>query len=144
MTATTMEHARFRFRCESLKIEERADAVKEALAKTKGVVEVAVNKRVGSILVLFDQAKVGADKLFCSIATSLGLKPEEVKSKISSFNRAITGRTARKVVKRGLLGAGITTIALLAYSEKAHVVAGSVWLTLMAAHLYQNKRTLFS
>ncbi|MCT4535923.1 HMA2 domain-containing protein [Halodesulfovibrio sp.] len=144
MSATTVEHARFRFRCESLKIEEHANAIKESLAKTKGVVEVAVNKRVGSILVLFDQAAVSADKLFCKIAEGLGLEPEQIKSKLSSFNRAVIGRSGRRVVKRGLLCAGATTLALLAFSEKGHAVAGGVWLTLMAAHLYQNKRTLFS
>lgn len=143
MNTTKAHNARFRFRCESLKLEERANAVKDALTKTKGVVEVAVNKRVGSLLVVFDQAKVQAEDLFCKIARCLGLEPEQVKSKLSSFNRAITGKKGRRIVKRGMMAAGITALSLLTVSHDKHAIAGAVWLSLIATHLYQNKRTLF-
>jgi len=144
MNTTAAQHARFRFRCESLKFEEHAHAVKNALAKTKGVAEVAVNKRVGSVLVLFDRAKIQAEQLFSTIITSLGLAPEEVKEKLHELNRTISGRKGRRFIKRGLMGAGLLTLGLLTVSEKGHAIAGGVWLTLLAAHLYQNKRTLLS
>lgn len=144
MSTTAVHHARFRFRCESLKLDERADAVKSALTKTKGVAEVAINKRVGSVLVLFDRAKVQAEQLFSTIVASLGLDPEEVKEKLRELNRAVSGRKGRRIIKRGLMGAGLVTLGMLTISEKGHAIAGGVWLTLLAAHLYQNKRTLFS
>ncbi|MFA9395725.1 MAG: HMA2 domain-containing protein [Halodesulfovibrio sp.] len=144
MSTTTKHHARFRFRCESLKLEERANAVKDALSKTKGVAEVAVNKRVGSLLVLFDQGKVQAEQLFSTIARCVGLNPEQVRNKLTSFNRTITGRKGRRVVKRGMMAVGITALALLTVSEDKHAIAGVVWLSLIATHIYQNKRTLFN
>ena len=144
MSTTTEHHARFRFRCESLKLEERANAVKDALSKTKGVAEIAVNKRVGSLLVLFDRGKVQAEQLFSTIARCLGLEPEQVKSKLTSFHHTITGKKGRRVVKRGMLAAGITALSLLTVSDDKHAIAGVVWLSLIAAHIYQNKRTLFN
>jgi len=142
--ADAPHHARFRFRCESLKMAEKANAVRDSLSKTKGVVKVAVNKRVGSLLVCYDQTKAKVEQLFQNVASSLGIDVNEVKRKLSSVNRAIVGRTSRRIVKRGMLGAGIATLALLAYSEKKHAISGSIWVGLMAVHLYQNKRTLFS
>ena len=144
MSTTTEHHARFRFRCEPLKLEERANAVKDALSKTKGVAEVAVNKRVGSLLVLFDLGKVQAEQLFTTIARCLGLEPEQVKDKLTSFNRTITGKKGRQVVKRGMMAVGITTLTLLTVSEDKHAMAGVVWLSLIATHIYQNRRTLFN
>lgn len=144
MKTTTEHHARFRFRCESLKLEERANAVKDALSKTKGVAEIAVNKRVGSLLVLFDRGKVQAEQLFSTIARCLGLEPEQVKNKLTSFNRTITGKKGRRVVKRGMMVAGITALSLLTVSEDKHAMAGVVWISLIAAHIYQNRRTLFN
>ena len=144
MHASTTQHARFRFRSESLKIEETANTVKNSLLKTKGVATVAINKRVGSLLVYFDQTKVKAEKLFGTIASKLGIDVAEVKNKLSSFHRSISGRQGRKVVKRGLMGAGAASLGLLAFSEKGHAIACGVWLSLLAIHLYQNKRTLLT
>lgn len=142
--STTIHNARFRFRCESLKLEERANAVKDALTKTKGVAEITINKRIGSLLVLFDQAKVQAEQLFSTIARCLGMEPGQVKNKLSSFNLKITSKKGRRVVKRGMMAAGITTLMLLTVSEDKHAIAGVVWLSLIAAHLYQNRRTLLN
>ncbi|SIN99023.1 HMA2 domain-containing protein [Halodesulfovibrio marinisediminis] len=142
--STTTYHSRFRFRCESLKFDEKAKAVKEALTKTKGVVEVAVNKRVGSLLVIFDHAKIRAEQLFSTIASSLGMDPEQVKDKLRSVSQAINSKRGRRYVKRGLLGAGVITLSLLTISEDAHAFSGVIWLSLMATHIYQNRRTLFS
>ena len=143
MTTTAETNGRFRVRDEALKIEEKAAAAKESLLKTKGVVEVAVNKLVGSILVLFDKTKVKAEQLFTKLGECLGINIARVKKGLSCFNRTITGRKARRIVKFSMIGAGVTTLTLLAYSEDKHAIAGMVWVSLMVAHLYQNKRTLF-
>lgn len=140
----TTHHSRFRFRCESFKLDEKAQAVKEKLQKTKGVAKVAVNKRVGSLLVIFDHAKVCAERIFETIASSLGIDPNIVKSKLRSVSQAINSKKGRRYVKRGLLGAGTITLSLLTISEDAHAVSGVIWLTLMATHIYQNRRTLLS
>lgn len=144
MSTATATQERFRFRCESLRIDEKAAEVKKSLLKTKGVVELAINKRVGSVLVVFDKAKTNIDTLFVKIAESLGVDVQKVKDGLSRFSHTVSGRKGRRIVKRGMMGAGVAAIGLLAYSEKGHAIAGGVWLTLLAAHLYQNKRTLFS
>lgn len=132
---------RFRFRCKSLCIEEKVAAVRASLANTKGVVEVTVNKRVGSLLVLFDKAKVNAETLFLKVAEDLGIDRQKFRDE---FSRKFSRRAGRRGVKQGMLGAGLLSLALLAYSGKAHALVGGVGITLLAAHLYQNKRTLFS
>ena len=144
MSTATATQERFRFRCKSLRIDDKAAEVKESLLKTKGVIELAINKRVGSVLVIFDKAKTSAETLFVKIAESLGVDVQKVKDGLSRFSRTVSGRKGRRIVKRGMMGAGVAAIGLLAYSEKGHAISGGVWLTLLAAHLYQNKRTLFS
>lgn len=142
---TTAEaQGRIRFRDELLKVEEKAATAKESLLKTKGVVEVAINQRVGSLLVLFDKSKVMADHLLLRLAECLGIDPARIKAGLTRVSRTVTSRRARRIVKLGMLGAGITTLTLLAYSEKGHAIAGGIWVSLMGAHLYQNRRTLFS
>jgi copper chaperone CopZ len=133
---------RIRFRNEALKVAEFAYAVRDSLLEVKGVAQVQINRRIGSILVLFDRTKVTAEGILTRIAESLGIDVEKVKNGASDVKKALTSREGRRYVKRGMLVSLATALGVLVVSERAHVAAGVVFVHLLALHLYQNKRTL--
>lgn len=133
---------RIRFRNESLKVAEFGYTLRDALLEVKGVVQVQVNKRIGSILILFDKTKISADKILNTIAGALGVDMSKVKNGISNANKALTGRKGRRYVKRGLMASIATALGIVYFSEKWHVVAGITFVHLLALHLYQNKKSL--
>lgn len=142
MTATAANHGRIRFRNESLKVAEFGYTVRDSLLEIKGVVQVQVNKRIGSILILFDKTKVNTDKILTKIAESLGVDMTKIKSNVSNMQKALAGRKGRKYVKRGMMASMAALLGIVYFSEKWHVAAGVAFVHLLALHLYQNKRTL--
>ncbi|SOB60120.1 conserved protein of unknown function [Pseudodesulfovibrio profundus] len=135
-------HGRIRFRNEALKVAEFGYGVRDALLEVKGVVQVQVNKRIGSILILFDKTKVSGEKILSKIADSLGVDMKKVKANISSMQKSLTGKKGRTYVKRGLMASIAAALGIVYFSEKWHVAAGVVFVHFLALHLYQNKRTL--
>ena len=133
---------RIRFRNEALKVAEFAYTIRDSLLEVKGVVQVQVNKRIGSILILFDKSKVSADKILNQIAETLGVDMTKVKTGVKDMQKALTSRKGRKYVKRGLMATIAAALGIVYFSEKWHVVAGVTFIHLLALHLYQNKRTL--
>lgn len=133
---------RIRFRNEALKLGEFAYTVRDSLLEVKGVIQVQVNKRVGSILILFDKTKTNAEKILNRIAGALGVDMEKVKADLSNVRKKLTGVKGRRYVKRGMFGALAAALGIVFFSEKMHVAIGVVFVHLLALHLYQNKRTL--
>lgn len=133
---------RIRFRNEALKVAEFGYAVRDALLEIKGVVQVQVNKRIGSILILFDKAKVSADSILTKLAEALGVDMSKVKENAAKVKKSFIGIKGRRYVKRGLLASIAAALGIVYFSEKWHVAAGVVFVHLLALHLYQNKKTL--
>jgi copper chaperone CopZ len=144
MNAAATTEGRIRFRNEALKVAEFGYAIRDSLLEAKGVMQVQVNKRVGSILILFDKTKISAEKILNKIAEAIGVDMTKVKAGVNNMNKALTGRKGRRYVKRGLMATITTAIGVVYFSEKLHVVAGIGFLTLLAMHVYQNKRTLMN
>ncbi|BCS88104.1 HMA2 domain-containing protein [Pseudodesulfovibrio sediminis] len=140
MNAATQ--GRIRFRNEALKVTEFGFTLRDALLEVKGVVQVQVNKRIGSILILFDNTKISAEKVLSKIADALGVDLTKVKSGMNDVHKALTGMKGRRYVKRGMLASMATLLGIVYFSEKWHVAAGVAFVHLIALHLYQNKKTL--
>ncbi len=139
-----MAHGRIRFRNGALKVGEMGYALRDELLAAKGVLDVQFNKRIGSMLVLFDKARISAEHILARIADTLHIDVTKVRAGLTTFNRAIGSRKARRNVKLGMgLSLG-TAIGALALSNRWHAVAGTAFLTLLGTHLYQNRRTLTS
>lgn len=138
----TATAGRLRVRNGALKSNELATCVKEKLFEAKGVLEVQVNRRVGSVLVLFDKARISVERVMGRIATALGMDTKKLSAKAQSAQKAISGKKGRRYVKRGMIVALAAALGVVAYSEKWHVIAGGAFLTLLGAHLYQNRRTV--
>lgn len=133
---------RIRFRNDALKAAEFGYAIRDSLLELKGVVQVQVNKRIGSILILFDKTKVSGEKILTKVADALGVDMAKVKANVSTMQKALTGKKGRTYVKRGMLTTMGALLGVVCFSEKWHVVAGVAFVHLLALHLYQNKRTL--
>lgn len=136
------DQGRIRFRNESLKVAEFAYGIRDSLLEVKGVIQVQVNKRIGSILILFDKTKVSAENILSKVAEGLGIDMAKVKENVSNMKKALNGRNGRKYVKRGMGGALAAALGIVYFSEKWHVAAGIVFIHMLALHLYQNRRTL--
>ncbi len=129
---------RIRLRNKALKAEELAYTLRDQLLEVRGVVQVQINKRIGSILILFDKAKTNAEKILCDLAGVLGIDREKIKKTINT----ITGKKARQYVKQGMLVTLGIGLGAALFSEKWHIAFGLVFTKLVALHLYQNRRTL--
>ncbi|WP_319581964.1 HMA2 domain-containing protein [uncultured Pseudodesulfovibrio sp.] len=143
MNAATPQ-GRIRFRNEALKVAEFGYSIRDSLLELKGVVQVQVNKRIGSILILFDKTKVSTDKILNRIAESLGIDMAKVRKSVGDMQKVITGKKGRTYVKRGMMATMGAALGVLFISEKWHALAGAAFVSMLALHLYQNKRTLMN
>ncbi|GFM36645.1 HMA2 domain-containing protein [Desulfovibrio psychrotolerans] len=139
-----MSQGRIRFRNGALKAGELGYALRDELLAAKGVLDVQLNKRIGSMLVLFDKARITAETILKRIAAHLDIDLAKVREGLNNMNRIIGSRAARRNVKIGMGVALGTAMASLAYSGRWHAVAGSVFMLFLGTHLYQNRRTLTS
>jgi hypothetical protein len=138
----SMTQGRLRLRSGALKVEEIAREARERLLDLKGVVEVQVNQRVGSLLVFYDKARIGAEALLRRAAELLHVDLERLRAGVARADKALRTPQARRAVKAGMAGALILAVGALAVSGKAHAGAGVLFLALGGVHMVQNRRTL--
>lgn len=143
MTEKQCTMGRFRFRHHALKVGDVTLDLRDKLLEIKGVLDVEVNKRVGSLLVLFDKTKTSLKNILEKIAATLGLPIEKIYSGANSAQKALTSKKARSLTKKGLMVSGVATLGALAFSEKTHVIAGLTCLGIVSLHVFQNRKTLF-
>lgn len=133
---------RIRFRDAALKAEDISNTVREALLKTTGVLRVEANRRIGSLLVLYDKACLTVKGILEKVAQALGVDIEKVRSDLKKLEKTISTPQYRRYVKRGMLGTLGVALGVVFFWEGLHVAAGAVFTALLAAHLYQNRKTL--
>ncbi|MGL1931031.1 MAG: hypothetical protein OCC45_04630 [Desulfotalea sp.] len=133
---------RLRFRDQSIKIGSMAYALRDNLLELRGIIKVEVNKRTGSILVLFDKAQIGSAVIFDKILATIGIDSSKIKDKIESAGKTITTKACRNYVNKGTLITGAITLGALAFSKKTHAIAGVVFIGFAGLHLIQNKKRL--
>ena len=128
---------RMRFIDPVLKINKKADAIEEHIQKIDGVTSVKVSRLTGSLLVLFEKSTVPARTIQKSVKFQL-------KALRTQGNGPLTGKRARRYVKLVMLASIISSMGILfAGSEKWHYRIGTVFLSLLTLHLYQNKKRIF-
>ena len=139
---TTANKQRIRFRNEALKIADFGYSLRDSLLETKGVIEVHINRRVGSVLVLFDKAKISTKKILTKISETLSIDFDKVLEGVKNLKKTLMSRKGRRYVKVGMFGAIATSLASLAFSSKWHAATGVAFAGTTALHLYQNKKTI--
>lgn len=122
----------------SLKNKRNADAVKENLQTMVQIRSVRVNRITGSLLVLHEPSA----EINRTIRKTIKHQLKTLKT--GSIDKRFTGKRARKNVKMVMLASIIGSMALLtAGSEKWHFRIGTVFLSFLLLHLYQNKKRIF-
>lgn len=128
---------RMRFIDPVLKKNKQADALEKHMQKIAGVTSVKVSRITGSLLVLFETSTVTAKTIQKSVTFQL-------KAMRSQGNGPLTGKQARRNVKLVMLVSILTSIGILfADSEKWHYRIGTVFLSFLSLHLYQNRKRIF-
>ena len=151
---------RLRIRDDLLRNASAADAVRRVLLAAPGVREVSVNPRAGSLLILYHQAQTTLRKitdllsryLLPERAAPASLDKRSVPERRSHNRRAglptrrsaLLPRIRRQAVNLGMLSALLVSMAGAVLGAKMlHIVAGVVFLGVLAIHLFDQRRSLF-
>lgn len=156
MILASLLHGRLRVRDEGLKRDELADQVTDALLADPGVSTAEVNPRVGSLLVVYDAAQVGTERVLEMISSVLGPvegAEQEAGEAQKPFSRACCGGMSlsippavrRKVVNLGMLASLALSVAAAIFDfKKLHIFAGIVFLALFGDHFFQRREAMFA
>ena len=127
---------RIRYVHPSLKSESAASAVETNLRQLDSVTRADVNRTTGSLLVLYKPVYAHRWSILKSIKSQIkAAGPRRTKN-------VLNGRRARKMVKYIMAGTIAGSIGILvAGSERWHYRIGSVFLSALSLHLYQNRKT---
>lgn len=129
---------RMRFVHPALQKDKVAGALEDYLLNFGSVNSAKVNRITGSLIVLYE----GNEKNQWAI--SLAIKRQLKKLNGRKNNSLLGGRGARKAVKFVMAGSITGSMAILfAGSERWHYRIGTMFLTFLGLHLYQNRRTFW-
>jgi len=155
MVVASLLHGRMRVRDAGLKKDALAAQVTDALLETPGVASAEVNLRVGSLLVLYDAAVVGAQAVLDTISGFLGSPEEEVpveeaqgpsgRSCCGRMSLSVPPAVRRRIVNLGMMASLALSVAAAVFDlKKLHVLAGIVFLALFGDHFLQKKERVFA
>lgn len=145
MVASLIE-GRARIRDERFREPSTADAARERLLVLRGIASVTVNRRVGSVLVLYDELLTGIEEIIEALAPFMEQKRScrrrtEDGRKAAAKKRA-GRRYSRKAVAAGMLVSLLATVTAAAGSTGVHVAAGVLFLGLAAMHVAHHRQAL--
>ncbi|MBZ0157820.1 MAG: hypothetical protein K8I29_16615 [Alphaproteobacteria bacterium] len=139
---TSYVEGRVRVRDKALNRSSTITALKESLLKYKGIIKVTENRRVGSLLVIYDRAVTGIRKIMAIIAGYLNTSGT-LNKVTASIKRS--GKAFRRAINIGMLSALLASIvAAIVGSKGMHVIAGTGFLALFAMHFYRHKEMVFA
>lgn len=138
----SMIDGRIRFRHRTLKGEGYAATMHDRLYELKGVRDVSINSRIGSLLVLFSNTEISAEEVLKVIGKVLRINCEWFKQEVQKLDLVMSSPKTRRYIKRGLLAALGTTLLLALLADDYHPFGGAAFMTLLTMHLIQNRRTL--
>ena len=131
---------RMRIRDERLKMPTIANAVEKTLMRIRGITEAAVNRRAGSILVLYARGVLKMQQILNILADYLD---------INTFYRKTEQVVRKPVIRRRIASIGmlfslaLSLVAALADLMPLHVILGIVFLGFLGLHLYRSKNIIF-
>jgi heavy-metal-associated domain-containing protein len=145
---------RLRIRHQELLNPDVAERLKTSLGSETGVQTVAVNTRVGSLLITYDTRSADREALKIKLSPYMGEGDAAgvggklslaVREKAAAAGRALSAVNARKAIGAGMLGSLLLSmIGALFGAKTLHIVAGLVFLLFMMLHLLKNGNMIFS
>jgi hypothetical protein len=131
---------RIRLRSASLRDPDIARQASLALDSKSGVRSVAANTRTGSLLVEYDPESLTSEDILQAVAL-----PKEAERTAPAPTRRRSRAENMRVAKRGML---VSMVALLAFAaadrERAHIIAGGMFVVFNAYHVYGYRRRLLA
>ncbi|BCS53185.1 hypothetical protein [Geobacter sp. SVR] len=138
---------RFRARDEAFKVAALVGAVRDALLAVPGMVEVADNRRVGSLLIVYDVSATNSAAVLDVLGRFL---PQDSRgaAKVCRFSRPAVGFTLpgkRRMINAGLLASFVASAAGAGLHLKAlHVATGIIFSAFAGIHMFDKRQTLLS
>lgn len=129
---------RIRIRDEKLKSISTGSHIKTKLLQFKGITDVTINHRTGSLLILYDKVILRLEHILHVLADYL----EVAKIK---YSKGINFITDRKIVNIGMLSSlALSMFGAVADATSLHIIAGVIFLGFLALHLFRYKNMLFA
>ncbi|WP_353115091.1 HMA2 domain-containing protein [Nitratidesulfovibrio sp.] len=137
---------RVRIRCDALRNPEAAAAIEGTLRETPGVLSATANPRTGGLLVEYDPDAVTQEQLLEAAKMLEAFAAQEPAApKKSCCCRRLTKAEAMRISKRGMAGSLAALVLFgLAGRERAHIVAGGLFLAFNAYHLYAYRKRVMA
>ncbi len=168
MVVASLVAGRVRIRDNELKKAQQAQRVREELLGTPGVSSVEANPRVGSLLVLYDEALAALEKILKAVSEILDSEVDMGESAVPLHGESEGGEPARgfwrrtlqrgkvtpvepSILKRRILSnigmlssLLVSVVAALFDLKKLHILSGVLFLLLFGEHFYQRRARMFA
>ena len=124
---------------------EALDAVIRAAGAIDGVDGLEPNPKAGSLVILYDPARLPPSGLLAKLAPLLGegeaaaFEPRGA----GLFALSALGPAANRAAKIGMLATTGLTVAALGFSRRTHAAAGWAGLAFLAVHLVHHRRKMW-
>jgi hypothetical protein len=137
MIASFVE-GRIRLRDEKLKNKAVVDEIRKRAAQLRGISDVSINQRTGSLLIFYDRAVLRLEQALHILEDYLdAAKTECRKYAVSITNRKIVNPGMLASLALSMFGAALDIAAL-------HITAGIVFLGFLGLHIFRYKNMLFA
>lgn len=137
MIASFVE-GRLRIRDEKLKNRAAADEIQRLITPVKGIFDVSINQRTGSLLIFYDRAILKLEQLLHVLADYLNTTKPECK-------RYAVSLTDRKIVNLGmLLSLAVSMFGAAIDITAIHIAGGIIFLVFWGLHIFRYKNMLFA
>lgn len=138
---------RLRIRDDALRNPSTARALEKRLLALKGIVEVKINQRIGSLLVLYDEAVTGIKGIRDAVAGYLDVRRpiRDTVVRKRGKERSVIRRISKKVSNIGMLASlAFSVIAAILGAEGLHVASGALFLFFFAMHFSRHRELVFA
>ncbi len=150
MEVTSCIDGRIRLRDPGLKRSSLAEAVRERLRDLPEIRSVRLNRRTGSLLIIFDRIRTTVRKVLSALAGIFGLPVREESSGGGAKGNPLSANarsyfTRRRAVNLGMLASLIVSIGgAIAGTEGLHIAVGVLFVALVGIHISGKLRHLFT
>lgn len=142
---------RLRIRDSKLSDKTTAETISGILTAIPGVSSIAVNRKTGSLLVMYSAAVAGLQTILESVSGLLGAAEVPGSGERRSAERRTTERrsgilfnsaTRRNAINIGMLASLLTSMLGIMAGKKLHIAAGVVFLGALGVHLIDKRKTV--
>ena len=138
---------RIRIRDERLKKMVFADSLKRRLESSEELLDVRINHRVGSMLIIYNPSTTNNKRLFELVGEDIVVKETTGDTSIKRDNKKILSlrmpKGITKAHKKIMLFSLAASLLGIAFGlKKYHVIAGFIFMGVWGIHLYIHKWTL--